>query len=364
MPKKLAEVLAAEKDEDVCNGLYFLMVARYGKHIDPTTLSAEQRTAFLVWHTNTLIGNGGFNGYFKSDPPGDPQYVHMQAAYEAIGCEPAAAAVRRVFDSFTNRIPPTDPSDRLRAFVRANNAVQGALNRDYYKAGKELTTAVANYIRKNAAAFADIEKPPEPYSIANAPPPKPVAAPAPSDSSIENGIAKLPHWARAAFYANCARVVLPLWENAWPDSPTEFQQGVEQAVLLAELCAAQGEAVGDQKTAASLAVQAAEAAAAADPKKRMGGAPPADPVTAVNIAVTAACALDFIAGDAEADAYEFAKSAVESAGRLDLIEMVQEHFSQVKRLAREAGWTDKTPVPPEVFRPDFESRGKSWWKRW
>ena len=34
------------------------------------------------------------------------------------------------------------------------------------------------------------------------------------------------------------------------------------------------------------------------------------------------------------------------------------------RLAREHGWTDKTPVPPDVFNPDFKPTGKSWWKVW
>ncbi len=174
----------------------------------------------------------------------------------------------------------------------------------------------------------------------------------------------LPHWARAAFYANCARLILPLWESAWPDSPTDYQQGVEQAVILAEVCTTEGRALGDLKAAADLAVQAAEAAAATDPQARMGGPAPDDPVLAVHIAVAAASALDFISGDVEANSYAFAKAALEASGREDLMELVQEHYQRLKRLSREAGWTDKTPVPLEVFRPDFESHSKSWWKRW
>jgi hypothetical protein len=361
MAKTLAEVLAAENDEDVCTGLYSLLVTRYGKHFDPAAIAVEHRTVFLVWHTNTLIGNGGFNGFFKADLALDPQYRYMQAAFEAVGCEPASGAVRRVFDGFTNRTPPADPSDRLRAFVRMNNAVQGALNRDYFKAGKELITALAKYIREHAAAFTDVEKPAEPYTVSN------TAAAAPLTSKIdavEAGAIRLPHWARAAFYANCARLVLPLWENAWPDSPSDFQQGVEQAVILAEACSTEGQTLGDLKAAAGLAVTAAEAAAATDSKARMGGSPPNNPVSAVNVALAAASALDYISGDIEADGYGFAKSAVESSGRLDLLELMQEHFQRLKRLSREAGWTDKTPVPLEVFGADFESRGKSWWKRW
>jgi hypothetical protein len=362
MAKTLAEVLAAPTDNDVCSGLYSLLIARYGKHFDPASLPVEHRTAFLVWHVNTIIGNGGFNGFFKADFAIDPQYVHMREAYEAVGCEPAAAAVKRVFDSFTNRTPPTDPADRMRAFVRSNNAVQGALNRDYFKASNELVVALAKYIRKCAAAFADIEKPAEPYAVAGAS--APVTTQIPVADPVETGIKWLPHWARAAFFANCARLTLPLWEHAWPAAPTDYQQAVEQAVILAELCATEGKAVGDLRAATALAVGAAEASAATDPKARMGGPAPENPVTAVNVALAAASTLDFISGDAEAEPYVFAKAAMESAGRMDLLELVQEHFQRVKRLGREGDWTDKTPVPPEIFRSDFESRGKSWWKRW
>lgn len=362
MAKTLAEVLAAQNDTEVCSGLYSLLIARYGKHFDPASLPVEHRTAFLVWHVNNIIGNGGFNGFLKADFAIDPQYVHVRAAYDAVGCEPATAAVRRVFDSFTNRTPPADPADRMRAFVRANNAVQGALNRDYFKASNELVTALAKYIRDHASEFAEVEKPPEPYAVSGAS--APVVAQIPVTDPVETGVKWLPRWARAAYFANCARLTLPLWENAWPDAPSEYQQAVEQAVILAELCATEGQAVGDLRAATAHSVGAAEAAAAPDPSARMGGAAPANPVAAVNAALAAASTLDFISGDEEADPYCFAKSAMESAGRMDLLELVQEHYQRVKRLSREGDWTDKTPVPPEIFRADFESRGKSWWKRW
>jgi hypothetical protein len=362
MAKTLAEVLAAPTDNDVCSGLYSLLIARYGKHFDPTSLPVEHRTAFLVWHVNNIIGNGGFNGFFKADFAIDPKYLHLREAYEAVGCEPATAAVRRVFDSFTNRTPPSDPADRMRAFVRANNAVQGALNRDYFKASNELVTALAKYIREHSAAFAEIEKPPEPYAVAGAQ--APAVAQIPIADPVETGLKWLPRWARAAFFANCGRLTLPLWENAWSDAPADYQQAVEQAVILAELCATEGNAVGDLRSATALTVGAAEAAAAPDPKGRMGAPAPSNPVAAVNVALTAASTLDFISGDNEAEPYGFAKAAMESAGRMDLLELVQDHFQRVKRLGREGDWTDKTPVPPEIFRADFESRGKSWWKRW
>ena len=151
---------------------------------------------------------------------------------------------------------------------------------------------------------------------------------------------------------------------SWPDAPPNYRESIEQAIILAEMCCEQGQSVGELKEASVLAVQAAEAAAATDAKARMGGPPPANPVVAVNVALAAACAIDLVAGDPDADAYEFARVAIETAGREDLVEVLQEHYQRLKRIVREGNWTDKTPVPLEIFRPDFEARGKSWWKRW
>jgi hypothetical protein len=363
MPKTLADVLAADDDSAVCSGVYSLIIARYGKHFDLAAIPVEQRTAFIVWHTKWLIDNGGFNGFFKAELAIDPDYTHMRAAYETVGCESATAALNRVFDSFPNRVPPADPAERLRAFVKANNAVHGALNRDFLKAGAELMEATAAYIRGRAEAFEDVEKMPPPYAVANQPAPV-IASPAAQGDAVDVKVWKLPHWARAAFFANGARLGFSMWDAAWPEAPINYRESVEQGILLAEMCAAQGQLIGDLKAASQRAVQAAEAAAATDSNARMGGAAPADPALAVNIALAAASTLDFIAGDPEADAYEFAKSAIEVSRREDLEELVKEHYARLRRLAREGGWTDRTPVPPEVFRADFESRGKSWWKRW
>jgi hypothetical protein len=363
MPKSLADVLADDDDAAVCSGVYSLIIARYGKHFDLASIPVEQRTAFIVWHTKWLIDNGGFNGFFKAELAIDPDYSHMRAAYETVGCEAATAALSRVFEAYPNRTPPADPAERLRMFVKSNNAVHGALNRDFLKAGNELTEALAAYIRGRAEAFADVEKLPAGYTVAT-PPAQIVASPAAHSDIVDVKVWKLPHWARAAFFANGARLTFPLWDAAWPESPINYRESVEQGIILAEMCAAQGQLIGDLKAASLRAVQSAEAAAATDPKLRMGGAPPVDPALAVNIALATASALDFIAGDQEADAYEFARAAIEAARRDDLEELVKEHYRRLRTLAREGGWTDRTPVPPEVFRPDFESRGKSWWKRW
>jgi len=366
MAKTLADVLAAEDDLVVCNDLYALLLTRYGKLLDPALLPVEHRTVFSVWHTSMMIGNGGFNGFFKAEMLADPDYTHMLAAYKAIGCEPALAALNRVFDAFPDRVPSEDPDERLRDFVDKDNAVEGALDRDFLKTADALTAAVATYIREHAAALADVEKPGTGYAIAvpQRSVAAPVAVPVTSKADVvASGLPRLPRWARAAFYAHCAHLVFSDWDEAWPESPPMYREGIEQAIILAELCAAEGREVGDLRAASRQAICAAEAAAATNAAGRMGGPPPADPAAATNIAISAAIALDFIAGDEEAD-FGFAKAAIDASGRVDLMEQVQGDFQKLKKLAREGGWTEKTPVPPEVFRSDFDARGKSWWKRW
>ncbi len=366
MAKTLADVLAAEDDLVVCNGLYSLLLTRYGKLFNPATLPVEHRTVFSVWHTNMMIGNGGFHAFFNAEMPGDPDYTHMLAGYKAIGCGPACAALNRVFDAFPDRVPSDDPVERLRVFVHGNNEVDGALNRDFLETADALTTAVAAYIRKHAAALADVEKPGTGYAIAVPRRALKAAVSVPVVGRLDpvaTGLPRLPRWARAAFYAHCAHLVFSDWDEAWPESPPMYREGIEQAIILAQLCAAQGRAVGDLKAASQQAICAAQAAAATDAKARMGGPPPADPVAATNIAISAATALDFISGDEEAD-FGFAKAAIDASGRADLMEQVQDDFQKLKKLAREGGWTEKTPVPPEVFQSDFDARGKSWWKRW
>src|SRR5260221_1623151 len=97
MPDELADALAGD-DFDLCTGVFTLLLAYHGEAFDPTALPPEHATVLLVWLTTGVIGNKGFNGFFAADLPVDPHYWHTQTAYEQIGCETAAAAIRRVFD--------------------------------------------------------------------------------------------------------------------------------------------------------------------------------------------------------------------------------------------------------------------------
>jgi hypothetical protein len=358
MPDPLATILSAEDDAELCTGLFAALLALHGERFDPAGLPAEDRTVLLVWHTQEVIGNRGFNGFLGADMPGDPDYRFMRAAYEAVGCEPAAAAVRRVFDAFPQGKPPADGRARVQAFGKANHAVHGALNRDFLKAQPALTAALARYIRENADAFAGVDLP-APARPAAA---RPVEEPKEEDS-IEAGIGELPQWAQVAFHARCARQVFPLWDEAWPDAPGEYRDAIEQTIVLAELCAAEGKPVGDLKTAAAHPARIAAAALAAHEGRETAEAPPARPQRAALIAAAAGSAVEHVTGQDDTGSYLIAKLVTEEADRDDLLEDIHDDFERVRKLARDCGWTDKTPVPPEVFDPTYKPSGK-WWKVW
>lgn len=352
MSKTLAEVMAAADDRDLCEGIYNLMVLRYGRNCDPGILNPEQRTVYLVWRAHQRIMRGGFRELWQHEVPGDPTYAQVRAAFEELGAEAIREAVIRAFQAFPDQTPPTNPAERVRTFDAVNLSLEGALNRDYQNAARELSRILARYIRDRSAAFAGIDKPGDAYAVAaSGPTPSAAPAAAPTEAdAVQTGVKRLPHWARAAFFAHAARLVCDLWTLAWPDGPPGWRDQIEQAVFTAEMCAGDGQSSGDLKALSAEVVRIAQLAyEGAQP-------PPRDPATIVNIALAAASALDYITGDTEAEAYEFARGAAQAASRIDLLEQFRQALARLKRLAKDGGWTDRTPVPPEVFRPDFEVR--------
>ena len=164
---------------------------------------------------------------------------------------------------------------------------------------------------------------------------------------------------KVAFHARCARQVLRLWEEAWPEAPHEHHEAIEQAIVLSEMCAAEGKPVGDLKAAAARATHVAEAAVA----ESTGGPAPIHPTWAGLIAAAAGSTIDLITGVDDGGSYTFAKVLAVEADRDEMIEDLQEDFRHLRQLTRDGEWTDATPIPPEVFDPAYKAK-KSWWKKW
>src|SRR5580704_17678608 len=55
---------------------------------------------------------------------------------------------------------------------------------------------------------------------------------------VPRAIDAIPHWARVAFAARCARQVLPLFRQAWLDAEDRHSTALEKAIGLAEQSAA------------------------------------------------------------------------------------------------------------------------------
>jgi Domain of unknown function (DUF4375) len=360
MSTPLAKLIDSADDGALCAAVYDRLVREYGPDADVGRLPEAHRTVLLVEFSSGVVLNGGFTALFASELPGDPAYQHLLRAYESLGPSPVVAAVGRVFDAFPGRVPPADRQARHMAFASANRAGGGRLNTDFFEAHDGLVTAVASYIRAHREAFTRLD------GTAPAPPPR--ERPRSGIDLAGAHSAKLPRWARVAFSARCARLVLPLWDNAWPDSPPEYRAAIEEAIRLAEACAFHGRPMGDVQGASSAAISAGGAGMVTQyglDKDLVGDdPPPRDPYLVLNVANAAAKALDLVSGSDNVGSYGYAKGAIEMAGREDLMDRLQDDFRRLRRIVRDGGWTNRTPVPPEAFDPEFEPPQKPWWKVW
>jgi len=82
-------------------------------------LPPELQVVVRVVSAQGVIDNGGFKYFFEADWPGQPPYEEFIRAYEAIGCQRAAADLRRVVESFPFLEPHLHGEDR-NAFMEAN----------------------------------------------------------------------------------------------------------------------------------------------------------------------------------------------------------------------------------------------------
>lgn len=183
----------------------------------------------------------------------------------------------------------------------------------------------------------------------------------------------LPRWARAAFVARCARRVLPLAKHFWGNVPEHHLQDLDRAVSVAERAAA---------TSAADAAAAADATDAAHRARDASRAVHANRQAiyrdldfssdhANNAAVVISCAAESAAclyapsidaGVGINDSVGInpdvttAYSAVFYASRAFILNDaaargIRSDFDILLTAARDEGWDDRTPVPPEFFGP-------------
>jgi signal transduction histidine kinase/uncharacterized protein YjaG (DUF416 family) len=215
----------------------------------------------------------------------------------------------------------------------------------------------------------------------------------------KNQFNALPHWAKVAFIARCARRILPLYKDDSAE-PAEQRAAVTQAIRLAEKRAATGGDVGFEdaleiegqffdnydldalNSALSACVKAASNThidlSADNTVISLSGLTVSDQVGAI-IAVTSLAKLAFTAAFGEAlyvrasgdpeipKEFSNLSKDVESAiswsafGNKAVEPQVLHDLEQIQGLAVSHAWNDQTPVPPSVFG-DFWPEGRpSYW---
>jgi len=192
---------------------------------------------------------------------------------------------------------------------------------------------------------------------------------------IPNDMPAFPHWARVAFAARCARSVLPLFDQYWPNAMPSRREALHTAIGLAEESAQKGEAAAELKKAVPACVITAGAALRPTYKGFSIDEPvPADD-HASHIACHVAKSAEWAAQAALEDPSESARAALEAyiwsrdaahlAEAVDVITQLQDDFAGLWRVATRGRWSNHTAVPPRVFELLKEDPPeKPWWPPW
>jgi len=175
----------------------------------------------------------------------------------------------------------------------------------------------------------------------------------------EEEIAKLPHWARVAFAARCARRALPLYGRyVWPEPPNDQIQLLKMAVRGAEI------GIDEEKVGGLL--NALDLIHGTTLNSALTAHSPALYATQVVRCVSIALQLRQGGKDTQLSeqtrfAFEATDAATRAGEEARLATVIRRDFDHIASLAEWQHWTDDTPVPPEVFGPLWpEGPPKGW----
>ena len=178
------------------------------------------------------------------------------------------------------------------------------------------------------------------------------------DQEIDVDLTLLPHWARVAFAARCARQVYPLFVRCWPKANSRRTDAVQLAIELAERSSAEGRAIEGLDSAMVNAVRVAGAALSVVYGFASDEPGPADSDSAVIASLVANVAKD-AAKAAQSDpmdstqpareAYSFAEDAASNASSLKVLIEIDRDFVRLYRASLRGRWNDRTAVPSTLF---------------
>jgi hypothetical protein len=374
MTLSLDEILDRHDDSELCNGLFKRIIDFHGADSGLYAANKSERVVVFIWDAMGRISNGGFNYLFESVLEWDPDFSLTAGAFGTVGCAAAVEAFRLAFSQFDGGTPPSDVDRRLDEFRRGGPAVRSRANKLFWNAGEEIHRQLAGYVRLHRDSFAHLANLP---TTGTADVDNKEELDEPSDI---DPVAELPHWARVALAARCARDVLPIFAKNWPSASAKHRLNVIRAIEMAEHSAAQGHAasgISDAITNAYVTVGSALRALYGD----IGGSDEEDDErddpcpsdgnagTAASFAARVAVkAAEAAAGDAGAsieyanDALSTAFAAIEGERSGKIARRLQADFAKLQRITRTRRSNDSTPFPAGVF--DSRMAPKPWWKFW
>lgn len=148
----------------------------------------------------------------------------------------------------------------------------------------------------------------------------------------EQEIKRLPHFARVAFAARCARRVQPLFTALWKDAPRKNVEAVDEMVTVAE-------------------VMAREGVVSTTPVNHLAFAH-ADTVVAVHGAANAATHAAYAAQSVAQSASYAALAAADAADAdTSTIAAMRDDYERLLAISEEKRWTDTSPVDVVLLGP-------------
>lgn len=378
MTSGIDEILQETDDRSLCDRTCSWIVERHGEQLDLSNVPEQERVVLCVLHASGIIDNGGFNYLFETSFGGDPHYFLTAGAFKAIGAQECFAAFERVFKLFRERKPPADMNARLKEYRQGGATPRHEIDRLFWKGSKKIDQLLAAYVRAhreaylNAAPASRMKK-----SAASTKPPslRKRTSGQRDEMTPPDRIEALPHWARVALAARCARLALPEFRRAWPDALPERLQTVVRCLAAAEHSAQQGRVVGaDRKltTNAMTVVGAATMGLYGSPFENDKERYPADGNLAIIASKAARVALMAAetalngpdksanyAAEAVSDAIDLA----DAVGKNKIPRRIGQALADLERESARRAWDDESPVSPTVFTKPSKQR-RPWWRFW
>jgi len=145
----IQELLDETNDFALCDKIFERICELRGNKLDVAAETEYERVVTLVWHSDGIIGNGGFQYLFEGNFNGDPGFVYTAAALRKIGCQARAEAFEDALALFPSNTPPTDLQERLTIYQKVPESERNRIDHKFWRAEADMVARLAAFIRDN-----------------------------------------------------------------------------------------------------------------------------------------------------------------------------------------------------------------------